>query len=195
MNLAQVPMPTNMPDQAAQVLPLRDIKLPTDPGFWPLAPGWWLLIVVLLILAIWLGIKWYRYRVKKRRWLEINQQLSALELSHQKNKDQQQLLTDVSVFLRRFVKYQLNQDGATTLAGSSWIAHLNQYDQSHPFAAYEAALTAGVYQADCEYDAQGLLQTSREFIHQQVMKPQVMKPTDSTQFKPGETDKMEQHHV
>ncbi|VAW43998.1 hypothetical protein MNBD_GAMMA02-1339 [hydrothermal vent metagenome] len=150
---------------------------------------------MLLILAIWLGIKWYRHRMKKRRWLAINQQLSALELTYQNNKDQQQLLTDVSVFLRRFVKFQLNQGGATTLAGSNWITHLNQYDQSQPFAAYEAALTVGVYQADCEYDAQGLLQTSREFIHKQVMKPQVMKPTDPAQFKPGETDEMEQHHV
>jgi len=190
MNLAQNPMPPNMPNQAAQVLPLRDIKLPTEPGFWPLAPGWWLLIVLLLTLTAWLAIKWYRYRQKKRRWLEINQQLSALEFNYQQNKDQQQLLTNVSVFLRRFVKYQLKQDMATTLAGSSWIAYLNQCDQSQPFTAYEAALTAGVYQADCQYDAQGLLQITRKF-----MQKQVMKPTDSTQFNPAEFAVLEQHHV
>ena len=190
MNLAQVPTPTNTPSQAAQVLPLRDIKLPAEPGYWPLAPGWWLLLITLLVLAVWLGNKWYRYRLKKRRWLEINKQLSELEFVYQQNKNQQQLLTGVSVFLRRFVKYQLKQDQATTLAGDSWIAHLNQYDQSQPFAAYEAALTAGVYQADCEYDAAGLLQTSRDFVQKQVMKP-----TDLTQFKPIEADVMEQRHV
>ena len=190
MNLAQSQMPPNIPDKAAQVLPLRDIKLPAEPGFWPLAPGWWLVLVILLVLVFWLGHKWYRYHLKKRRWLEINQQLSELEFDYQQHKNKQQLLANISVFLRRFVKYQLNQNQATTLAGNSWVAHLNQYDQSQPFAAYESALSTGAYQADCTYDAEGLLQVTGDFIRKQVMKP-----TDSTQFKAFETGDLEQRRV
>jgi hypothetical protein len=175
VNIIQAQMPPNMPGKAQQVLPLRDIKLPAEPGFWPLAPGWWLLIVALLLLLLWLGIKWYRYRMKKRRWLDINQQLAELEFSYQRDKNPQQLLTDVSVFLRRFVRFQLKQDQATSLVGSNWISYLNQFDPSKPFSAYETALTAGVYQSNCEYDAQGLIQTTRAFIRKQVMKPAVFK--------------------
>ena len=189
MNSIQVPMPNNS-GQEAQVLPLRDIKLPTEPGFWPLAPGWWMLIIVVSALAFWLGIKWYRYRLKKRRWLEIEQQLSELEFIYQQNKDQQQLLTGISAFLRRFVKYQLNQGRATALVGNDWVAHLNLYDQSQPFNEYKSALTAGVYQADCDYDAQGLLQLTRNFIHKQVMKP-----NHSIQLISNQADEEQQQHV
>jgi len=192
MTFAQTPMPSmpNPPGQEAQILPLRDIKLPTEPGFWPLAPGWWLLIAVLLILAVWLGVRWYRYRQKKNRWLEINQQLSELEFTYHQNKDQQKLLTGVSVFLRRFVKYQLNQNQASALAGSNWVHYLNKYDPSESFSNYETALTVGVYQQDYEYDVQGLLQATRKFMQQQVMKPPKM-PED----KPHTQDLAEQKHV
>ncbi len=170
MNSVQTPSPA-MPGQEAQMLPLRDIKLPSEPGFWPLAPGWWLLLILLSLVLIWLAIKWYRYHQKKRRWLAINEQLSALEFAYKKDQDKRQLLTEISVFLRRFVKYQLRQDQATTLVGEQWIAYLNLYDPKQPFAAYLSALTAGVYQADCDYDAEGLLHTTRAFIKQQVMHP------------------------
>ena len=176
MNTVQGPIPpTNMPGfpagQETQVLPLRDIRLPAEPGFWPLAPGWWFLTLVLVVLVIWLVIKWYKYSVKKRRWQAINQQLAKLEFTYQQDKDKQHLLTGISAFLRRFVKYQLNESQATALSGNSWISYLNQFHQAEPFAAYETALTSGVYQADCVYDADGLIQVTREFIKQQVMKP------------------------
>lgn len=190
MNFAQLPMPTNAPSQAPQVLPLRDIKLPAEPGFWPLAPGWWLLVVVLVVLLVWLAVLWYRHHLKKRRWLEINQQLSELEFAYLKNQDSQQLLAQISVFLRRFVKFQLLQDQASTLAGDSWIAYLNQFDNSNPFAVYQTALTAGVYQDTCEYNAAGLLQTTRDFVRKQVMKPTQPRP-----MMPRANDVKEPSHV
>lgn len=188
---AQVPVPQNMPNQQAQLLPLRDIKLPAEPGFWPLAPGWWVLIVVILLVLSWLAIKWYRYHLKKRRWLQINQQLSELEFAYQQNHDQQKLLTQVSVFLRRFVKFQLQQNQATALTGDSWLAYLNQCDPAQPFANYEYALTTGVYQAECAYDVAGLIETTREF-----MRKQVMQPTKSAQLNASVTTAaVEQPHV
>jgi hypothetical protein len=190
MNFAQLPLPTNGPSQAPQALPLRDIKLPAEPGFWPLAPGWWLLIAILLVLFVWLAVIWYRHHLKKRRWLEINQQLSEIEFAYQQNQDSQQLLAQISVFLRRFVKFQLHQDQATTLAGDSWIAYLNQFDNSNPFAVYQSALTAGVYQDSCEYNAAGLLHTTRNFVHKQVMKP-----SEQKRLKPTATDTKEQPRV
>ena len=47
-----------------ETLPLRDIHLPDPIGWWPLAPGWWgVLGLVLLIIS---GIFWWR-RKKHRR--------------------------------------------------------------------------------------------------------------------------------
>ncbi len=153
-----------------QTLPLRDIKLPVEPGFWPLAPGWWVVIVVLLLLIIWAVIKGYQYNRKKRRWQQIDQQLSTLEFGFQQSNNKQELLTEISMFLRRFVKFQLNQNAASSLAGEAWITHLDQY-QPGTFAKFESALTHGVFESDCEYDPHQLLQVTRDFIKKQVMRP------------------------
>ncbi len=156
------------------VLPLRDIRLPAEPGFWPLAPGWWLLLVLSLLLLTWLAIKWYRYTQKKRRWQQIEQQLAAIEFEFKQSNNKQQLLTEISVFLRRFVKFQLKQNQATTLSGQHWIEHLNQLKSTQtdrPFLAFEEALASGVYQASFDYDATNLLATTHQFIKQHVMKP------------------------
>jgi len=152
-------------------LPLRDLKLPPEPGFWPLAPGWWVLLGLLLLLLVWLGIKWLRHQRKKRRWQQINQQLSHIEFSFQQHKNKQQLLADVSSFLRRFVRFQLNQHHATSFAGENWIEYLNQLQGANSFEPFANSLTQGVFQSEHEYDTEGLLSTTRSFIKQQVMKP------------------------
>ncbi|TDR23629.1 DUF4381 domain-containing protein [Marinicella litoralis] len=152
-------------------LPLRDIKLPAEPGFWPLAPGWWLLLVLSLLLLTWLAVKWYRYVQKKRRWQQIEHQLAEIELQFKQSNNKQNLLAEISVFLRRFVKFQLQQKKATTLAGQQWTDHLNQLQQEQPFLPFEQALTTGVYQHNFDYDATELLKTTRQFIKQHVMKP------------------------
>ena len=43
-------------------LPLKDIHLPADVPWWPLAPGWWVLLAALLVLTLlihWLAV-WRR---------------------------------------------------------------------------------------------------------------------------------------
>ncbi len=153
-----------------QSLPLRDIKLPAEPGFWPLAPGWWVVIVLLLLLLIWAAVKGYQYNRKKRRWLQIDQQLSKLEFSFQQSNNKQELLTEISMFLRRFVKFQLKQNTASSLAGHAWITHLDQY-QPGTFTKFETALTQGVFESACDYDPHQLLHVTRDFIKKQVMRP------------------------
>ena len=152
-------------------LPLRDIKLPAEPGFWPLAPGWWLLLLVSLIMLIWLGILWYRYTQKKKRWQQIEQQLDAIEFAFTENNNKQKLLTEISLFLRRFVKFQLKQNHASALTGTHWVDYLNQLNNKRPFLPFEQALTTGVYQSAFEYDGKKLVSTTRQFMKQHVMKP------------------------
>ena len=49
---------------------LRDIHLPDTGGFWPPAPGWWLL--ALIALAALAGLIWWLRRQRRRtRWLRL----------------------------------------------------------------------------------------------------------------------------
>ena len=43
-------------------IPLRDLHLPDAIGWWPLAPGWWIVIAVLAITALALLRKWLQRR-------------------------------------------------------------------------------------------------------------------------------------
>ena len=55
---------------AAQSLPLHDIVDDYQVSWWPLAPGWWLLIVILIGLlwaAGWWGLRHWQQRRGKRR--------------------------------------------------------------------------------------------------------------------------------
>ena len=40
-------------------IPIRGLHLPPEPGLWPLAPGWWALIVLAAILLSVLLSLWY----------------------------------------------------------------------------------------------------------------------------------------
>ncbi|MGD9296671.1 MAG: DUF4381 family protein, partial [Chromatiales bacterium] len=70
-----------MNDPVAQSLQLRDIHLPPPPDFWPPAPGWWLLAMILVALLAWaLVIAWKKARLRRtqRRLLAL---LEELELT------------------------------------------------------------------------------------------------------------------
>ena len=65
---------------------LRDIHLPEPISWWPLAPGWWLLIIAAVVLAAWLVVHLYnRYNagLYRRQALKKLDQLAALESQQQ----------------------------------------------------------------------------------------------------------------
>ena len=67
--------------QSDPLAQLRDIRLPTDISWWPLAPGWWVLMILAALTIGWLILsltKRYRSRLYRRQALA---QLQHIELS------------------------------------------------------------------------------------------------------------------
>ncbi|RWU14889.1 DUF4381 domain-containing protein [Xanthomonas phaseoli] len=98
-------------------MPLRDVHLPPSPSWWPLAPGWWLVIamVVLVVGSAFFG--WWRRRQRQRRWLAA----FDAELAHATTPAQR--LAAVSVLLRRAARRVDPQ--ADRLQGEAWLQFLD----------------------------------------------------------------------
>lgn len=100
---------------------LRDIHTAPLPGFWPPAPGWWLLALLVLVLALWAAARllsaWRRQRLKQR----ILGELDKLALVASAD-----LATQVSTLLRRIALMYFQRSEVAPLSGSAWLAFLDR---------------------------------------------------------------------
>lgn len=109
---------------AAATLDLRDIHAAAAPGFWPPAPGWWLLAVLLLVLltvaTLWLLRRYRAYRLT----LQILDELNTLSNSIG-NINTEDFLTKLSVLLRRIALRRYSREQVAPLTGSDWLRFLD----------------------------------------------------------------------
>ena len=84
-------------------LPLRDIHLPGEISWWPLAIGWWLLplLIILFSFSIYKLIK-YKQKNKKIAYRKIAlSELNNLRSEYKEEKNSIELMRSVSSLLRR----------------------------------------------------------------------------------------------
>jgi len=143
-NAQSLPTPSPATDPLAA---LRDIHLPEAIGWWPPAPGWWLLLGIILvtIATIYGCMRWRKKQQNKiiifstadsidAALMELDAIVQAFKLgdSDQCNR---QMVADMSQLLRR-TAIQLNtHDGnhVAGLTGTAWLAWLDQRWQRDDF--------------------------------------------------------------
>lgn len=109
-------------------LPLRDIRIPAEPSWWPPAPGWWVLSMLLVALLAWAVWRGRRAWLHRQRRLRIQRQLDA-ELTAASTPEDR--LRRAAEFLRRWV---LAEDASVAmLRGEAWLAYLDGKDPARPF--------------------------------------------------------------
>lgn len=115
--------PTFDPSQ----LPLRDIHLPGDVAWWPLAFGWWLLAATVVVLAVVAGFAIWRrrrHRVARRALHEI---MAALNTGA----DPARCAQRASIVLRRFaMTMNRNSFEVAGLTGKAWLDYLVRFGRS-----------------------------------------------------------------
>lgn len=149
---------------SAPTLQLRDIHLPVEPGFWPLAPGWWALLVMVLIIVYFVIKQWIKVR-KRRRLNDLMQaQLTQLIKDYDKHQNKHQLAASLSQLLKRFCLHVLKDSDATALTGQAWIDHLNKQLGSDDFNAHHDVLVLAQYQSDCDYDVPSITAVIRNYF-------------------------------
>ncbi len=147
-----------------QALPLRDIHLPEAVSWWPLAIGWWLLLALLILLPI---IIWAIQKLIARRRLRklALAELSSIEANFGQHQNSQQLVSEISILLRRTCISRFPRSDVAGLSGKAWIHFLNS--QANSFDAETSqALISGPFQKQCDIDDQALINACRHWVEQ-----------------------------
>lgn len=151
-------------EKLANSLLLKDIKLPSEPGFWPLAPGWWVLFALILLVMIFLvGFFLRRYR-QRRQLSHLYAELQEINKDYSDHGSQHQLAIDLSNFLRRFVRYRLKQPQAAAYQGDKWLQFLDGRLSKPAFDQFSTVLTEGPYNPNVAFDTDELIILIEQFI-------------------------------
>jgi hypothetical protein len=153
-------------------LPLRDIHLPPDIGWWPLAWGWWL-VIGLSLLAVFALVWWLLQRPTSTQRASLSAQASALQeldrIEQQYQNDPLGLVRELSVLLRRIAISLYGRRSVAGLTGVSWLQFLDNQGSSPVFSQrFQQALTELPYRAQGSADVNALVQEVRQWLRSQA---------------------------
>lgn len=160
---AQMSQAQPLPPQAQQLLEqMHDIIAPSPVGWWPPAPGWWVLAGLLIISLVWLILALRKNRKRNAYKREALAMLAAIaDLSDA------EFPTEINRLLKRTALSGFpGQSRAINLAfGDGWVAWLNSQCKRPVFAGDCAqALAHGGYLANTVYPRDQLITSARHWI-------------------------------
>lgn len=117
-----------------QYLPLRDLHLPEGIGWWPFAPGWWMLLGFSLLALLWL----LRYAVRHRRRGAARRfalrELARLRRAYDSDGNAVTLSIRLSELLRRAMLAYAPRSEVAGLTGDAWLLWLDRGLDEKPFS-------------------------------------------------------------
>ncbi|MGX9462613.1 DUF4381 domain-containing protein [Shewanella sp. A14] len=116
-NLPSQPMPIDASTSALEQL--QDIQLPEPISAIPIAPGYWIIATILIILAIWLSRRLY----KQRQYHAPRK--AALTLLESYNIDDDTFAAQVNSLLKRTALTYLPRENLAKLNGQPWFDWLD----------------------------------------------------------------------
>lgn len=123
----------NQQDPLAQ---LRDIHVPVPGGWWPPAPGWWLLALLVLTgvaAGLWLLYRRYQRNTYRR---QAREEMEGAWRKLQQNGDRNSYVLTLSRILRRAARAAYPAHRVNGLQGEAWLDFLDEtsVDQSGAFS-------------------------------------------------------------
>lgn len=147
---------------------LRDIQSAPAVPWWPPAPGWWVLAVLLLIALFFLARKLYRrYRIQQRRE-QLLGFVSQLEQVIDPAGSPQEYLSGLNRIFKIVAIRAFPDAACAHMQGREWTDFLQQKlaGKSGQAVDLEAlqALSRGPYQPSATFDAASLVAFARQWV-------------------------------
>ncbi len=154
--------PAGMPDPLAE---LRGYQLPEPVSWWPPAPGWWLLVLLgLLLIAATVGWMVRRYRLGAVT-RAARDELSRLRSAYGRDGDATALAMGLSRLLRRVALSRFPRRRVAGLTGQDWLAFLDEQGGNGRFRDGPGRLLVEApYRPRDELPVEELVELARDWI-------------------------------
>lgn len=152
-------------------LPLRDIHLPEPVSWWPPAPGW-IALTVLIPLLVFIVHHVYKRLRQKTAFKTAGKMLAAIR--NDKSQDCLQTVAALSTLLRRVAVSTAPRQDVASLSGAAWLAYLDASLPDSPFSQGVGRCLGDVqYRRSVpeEFDREELLRLCERWIKVQKKPP------------------------
>lgn len=155
-------------------IPLRDLHLPDMTGWWPFAPGWWVVLGILLVGIVML------FRRLRRRWRErapkrfALRQLADIGRDFKSGANAVVLGKELSELTRRAMLAYAPRDEVAGLIGDDWLQWLDRGLDDKPFSSGPGRILESLpymdpSKIDNDLDVRGLIDAVRLRILRPLM--------------------------
>ena len=153
---------------------LADIHLPAAVAYWPPAPGWWVLVFMLLSVIVWAAL-YVIQQIKQRKICAYAlSELDKIQLDYdQINKDSEaaensaQLLfvNQFNAVIRRVALWHYPDSGIASLGGAAWVDFIQEKgDSSGMTEEISEAISQGRFKPHCDVDVNQLCRFGQQWI-------------------------------
>ena len=143
---------------------LRDIHDPAPISFWPPAPGWWL--VFLLIIGLGLFIRWWLKKPKTPKYKKLAiETLSNITTNYEVQRNGHKTVGELSALIRNVMVLTEGQEKIAGLVDEDWLAYLDKKSDTNIFSKGAGrVLTTVTYQKESNTDVVGLLAATKTLL-------------------------------
>lgn len=136
---------------------LQPPTMPLDPGHWPPANIWWVLLTVSGIVFIgWL--LWSRHQRLNRHFHHARRSLDQINSSFREHGNSAQLLQQLGYWLRQVARLADADGKITNLHGEDWLTYLDRDLQQAEFSQGPGTVFARqIYQTQAAFDSEAVL--------------------------------------
>lgn len=152
----------NPQDPLTALNPLREPQLI---GWWPLAPGWWLLLAVLLLclgVALFFMLRRYRRNAYRRQALR---QLQRIQQQYREDQNQQRSIAATNALLKSVAIHAYPQKDVASASGEAWLQFLNV--ALRPEDAFDPQFSLAVYSNQAiNIELEAVARSAQQWIRQ-----------------------------
>lgn len=145
---------------------LKDIQLPAPVGWWPLAPGWYCLMVLGFLLIVGSTVVIYR---RHRNALPKKQALSLLKIytvQYKQDRNAQLASARISELLKRVALAYFPRQQVASMHGQAWVTFLNQTAKGVNFEPVKGMLLDSPFKNNEQINLQPLITQTELWIKQ-----------------------------